>query len=287
MSTSETPPQAGGRAGDRRRARPGVWSTLVAFVRADFVEEISYPMTFAFTMVRTVMPLFLSFFVGQLIRGAEEVGNDYLTFVSIGLGISAMLNGALAGFGTTLTAAFQRGTLETYLVEPIPWTFLPMAMNSFQLLLGIFQGSVILVAGALLGANYVLTDIPQLILLIVLGIIATNAIGILSASVLMLSLKSQPILAVYSLAATLLAGSAFSVSQLPPFLQFLSYLIPHTYVINGARSILMEDPGTFYISFRTAAIVLSLFSLVVFPIGLLLYRRSLEVARRMGVLSGY
>ena len=281
-------PPAARRGGPRtRRPRPGVWSTLVAFVRADFVEEISYPMTFAFTIVRTVMPLFLSFFVGQLIRDAAEVGNDYLTFVAIGLGISAMLNGALAGFGSTLTAAFQRGTLETYLVEPIPWTFLPIAMNTFQLLLGILQGTVILAVGAMLGANFVLSGIPQLVLLILLGIVATNAIGILSASVLVLSLKSQPILAVYSLAATLLAGSAFSVDQLPPFLQFFAYLIPHTYVINGARTLLMEDPGSFYISFQTAVVVLSAFSLVVFPIGLFLYRRSLEMARRMGVLSGY
>ncbi len=269
-----------------RRTRPGIWATLVAFLRADFIEEISYPMSAAFTVVRTVMPLFLSFFIGQLIRD-ERVGSDYLTFVTIGLAIGAMLSGALMGFGGSLTRAFQRGTLETYLVEPVPWTFLPLAMNTWQLLLGIVQGGIIMVVGVLLGANFVLGQIPAFLVLIVLGVAATTAIGVVSASVLMLSLKSQPILQVYSLAASLLAGAAFSVSQLPPYLRFFSYLIPHTYVINGSRTLLMEDPGTFEMEFSTAAIVLTVFTLIVFPIGLYMYRRSLEFARRMGLLSGY
>jgi ABC-2 type transport system permease protein len=272
----------------RRRARPKppLRSTLMAFLRTEFIEEISYPMTFVFTLMRSVMPLLLSFFIGQLIRD-PRVGSDYLTFVSIGLGIASMLGGALSGFGGSLQRAFQRGTLETYLLEPVSWTTLPLAMNTWQLFLGIFNGIVLLVVGSMLGANYDLAHIPALVLLIVLGLIATTAIGVLSAAVLMLTLKSQPILHVYSLAAGLLAGSAFSVSQLPPWLRVFSWMIPHTYVINGSRSLLMTDPGSFVMPFSTAALVLAGFSLVFFPLGLWSYRRSLEFARKMGMLSGY
>ncbi len=103
----------------------------------------------------------------------------------------------------------------------------------------------------------------------------------------MLTLKSQPILQFYSMAAGLLAGSVFSVSQLPGWLRIFSWAIPHTYVINGSRSLLMSDPGSFEISFGTSVLVLTVFSAVVFPIGLWLFRRSLEFARKMGMLSGY
>jgi ABC-type multidrug transport system permease subunit len=92
---------------------------------------------------------------------------------------------------------------------------------------------------------------------------------------------------VYNLAAGLLAGAVFSVSQLPPWLRLFSYLIPHTYVINGSRSLLMEDPGSFEIPYSTAVFVLLGFSVIVFPFGLWLFRRSLEFARKMGLLSGY
>lgn len=258
----------------------------MAFLRTEFIEEISYPMSFAFSLLRSVMPLLLSFFIGQLIRD-ERVGGDYLTFVSIGLAVTAMLSGALAGFGGSMSRAFQRGTLETYLVEPVPWTFLPLAMNTWQLILGLFNGAVIMVLGLLLGANYIAGQIPAFLLLVLLGLIATTAIGLISASVLMLTLKSQPILHVYSLAAGLLAGAVFSVSQLPPWLKVFSFLIPHTYVINGSRTLLMEDPGTFEIPYSTAVYVLLGFSVIMFPLGIWLFRRSLEFARRMGLLSGY
>ncbi len=286
MTTSETPTAGGTQSAGFPKAKPGIISTLVAFLRAEFIDEISYPMSFAFSLVRSVMPLVLSFFIGQLIRD-NRVGNDYLTFVSIGLGSTAMLSGALAGFGSSMSRAFQRGTLETYLVEPVPWTFLPIAMNTWPLLLGVFNGTILMLAGALLGAEYVMAQIPQFMLLVFLGLLATTAIGLLSAAVLMLTLKSQPVLQVYGMVAGLLAGSVFSVSQLPPWLKAFSLFVPHTYLINGARALLMKDPGSFTIPYSTAVYVLLAFSAAMFPLGVWLFRRSLEFARRTGMLSGY
>ncbi len=49
----------------------------------------------------------------------------------------------------------------------------------------------------------------------------------------------------------------------------------------------MADPGAFEIAPSTAYIVLAGFSIVVFPLGMWAFRRSLEVARKMGMLSGY
>jgi ABC-2 type transport system permease protein len=138
-----------------------------------------------------------------------------------------------------------------------------------------------------MGANYVWSGIPKFLLLIVLGIMASMAVGILSASLMVLAKRSQPVLTLYGLAASLLAGALFSVDQLPPFLQVLSLAIPHTYVINAARTVLMEDPGTFNMPFSTAAIALTVFNLVVFTSGLWLLHRSMQYARKMGMLSGY
>lgn len=284
--TSRTATEQRPRIASAERSRPGTWSTLLAFLRVQFIEEISYPMTLLFMTVRSLMPLLLSFFIGQLISDSR-VGSDYLTFVSIGLGVTAILQGALVGFGGTLQAAFQRGTLETYLVEPVPWTVLPIAMNTWAVFLGVFNGTALMILGGVMGANYELNQMLGFLLLIVLGLIATTAIGITSAAVLMLTLKSQPLLQVYAMAAGLLAGSVFSVSQLPGWLKIFAWLIPHTYVINGSRSLLMADPGSFEIPFGTAVIVLTVFSAIVFPIGLWLFRRALEFARKMGMLSGY
>jgi hypothetical protein len=49
----------------------------------------------------------------------------------------------------------------------------------------------------------------------------------------------------------------------------------------------MTDPGTFSIGFGPAMLALAIFNIVVFGTGLWLFARSLQYARKMGMLSGY
>jgi ABC-2 type transport system permease protein len=253
----------------------------------DSVEDISYPLSMILGELGTIVPVFIYFFIGQLVGDSPEVGNDYFTFAVIGISVSTILQAALSGFGGSLQRAQNRGTFETLLVEPVSWMYLPFAMNLWRVILGLFGGTLVFLVGLAMGANYVWSGIPAFLLLIVLGILASMAVGILSASLMVLAKRSQPVLTLYGLAASLLAGALFSVDQLPPFLQALSLAIPHTYVINAARTVLMEDPGTFTMSFSTAAIALTVFNLVVFTSGLWLLHRSMQYARKMGMLSGY
>ncbi len=267
--------------------RAGLSSVSAAFIRMDSIEDISYPLSMLLGELGTIVPVFIYFFVAQLVGDSPEVGGDYFTFAVIGMAVSTILQAALSGFGGSLQRAQNRGTFETLLVEPVSWMYLPFAMNLWRVILGLLGGTLVFLVSLPLGAQYVWSGIPAFLLLIVLGILASMAVGILSASLMVLAKRSQPVLTLYGLAASLLAGALFSIDQLPPFLQKLSLAIPHTYVINAARTLLMEDPGTFTMSFRTAAIALTIFNLVVFTSGLWLLHRSMQYARKMGMLSGY
>jgi ABC-2 type transport system permease protein len=273
--------------GARRSWGSRLVSTSAAFFRIDVIEEFNYPATMVMAMLAVVVPLVPFFFISDLVGDSPVVGGDYLTFTVIGLAMSAVMTGAMSGFGGTLQNAFQRGTLESFLIEPVSWTLLPLAMNQWQVMFGVVSGLLVFGVGILLGANLVLAGVPAAIVLGVLGLISSTAIGIISAAVLLLTLKSAPVLRLYALAASLLAGSVFSVSQLPGWAKALAALLPHTYVINGVRSALMEDPGTFDMPIGTAVIALSLFDLVFLPLGLVLFKRTLEFSRKMGSLSGY
>jgi len=262
-------------------------SIAAAFLRMDFIEEISYPASLVLSELGTVMPVFVFFFIGELVGESAAVGGDYFTFAVLGLAVTAALQGALGGFGGSLQRALNRGTLETLLVEPVPWTFLPFAMNLWRILMGVMEGGLILALGAILGAQYNIAGAGAFLILLFLGIIANMAIGIVAASVLVLAKRSKPFLTLYGMAASLLAGSLFSVGQLPEWLRVFSWAIPHTYVINASRTVLMDDPGTFMVPFTTAVTALLVFDVVVFTIGLWLFSRSLEYGRKMGMLSGY
>jgi ABC-2 type transport system permease protein len=265
----------------------GMGSISSAFLRMDAIEDVSYPLSLILGELGVMAPVFIYFFIGELVPSSPEIGDDYFTFAVIGLCVSTILQAALGGFGGSLQRAQNRGTFETLLVEPVPWTFLPFAMNLWRVILGFLGGVLIFSLGLLLGADYVISGIPAFVLLLILGVLASMGIGILAASLMVLAKRSQPVLTLYGLAASLLAGALFTVDQLPPYLRALSWAIPHTYVINSARTVLMEDPGSFSISFGSAALALTIFNLVVFTGGLWLFNRSLQYARKMGMLSGY
>lgn len=267
--------------------RKAVVAMASAFFRVDAVEEFNYPLSFAMRLLGVVAPLIPFFFISELVGRSPQVGGDYLTFTVIGLSMTALLSSAMVGFGNTLQQAFQRGTMETFLVEPIPWTTLPLAMNQWQVMNGLIYTTLILGTGALLGANYELAGAPAAALIAVLGIVAGLAIGIVSAAVLLLTLKSTPVIRIYDIAASLLAGSLFSVSQLPGWAQAFSALLPHTYVINGVRTALMADPGSYEVSLQRAVVALLIFDVVVFGFGIFLWRRTLEYSRKIGLLGGY
>ena len=261
-----------------------------AFVRIEIVDDFSYPASFLMSEFTILVPVVTSFFIGKLTVGSQNsdlFGTDYFTFAVVGLAITGVMQTALGGFGSSLQRAQERGTLETLLVEPVPWTVLPLVMNVWRTVLAAANGALVLFAGWLLGASYDPSGLPVFILLVLLGILASQAVGILSASFLVLAKKSQPIVKLYSLAASILAGAVFSIDQLPTWLRVFSFMIPHTYVVTTARSQLMEDAGSFAIPASIAIPVLIGFTAVVMTGGLLLFRRSLNYARKTGTLSGY
>jgi ABC-2 type transport system permease protein len=272
---------------ERTERRMGPIAVVAAFVRMDFVEDTSYPLWLVLNHLGLIVPVFIYYFVGELVGEAATVGGDYFTFAAIGLAVSTILQASLGGFGWALSRAQDRGTFETFLVEPVPWTILPFAMNLWRSMLGVVSGSVVLLIGLLLGADYRAAGLPSFIVLLVLGVLASMAIGILAASIMVLSKRAQPLIVLYGLLASVLAGALFSVDQLPRFLQFVSLALPHTYVINASRDALMADAGSFTVAFSTAVVALTAFIAVAIPFGLWLLARSMQYARRVGLLSGY
>ncbi len=261
--------------------------TALAFLRAAIVEDLSYPMALVLGQLGVIVPIFITFFIDDLVGNNATVGGDYFTFATIGLSMGAALQSTLQGFGNRLQQIQDRGLFESILVEPISWTWMPMGINQWNMIRGFVNAAIILMLGIPLGASYEWSGLPIALVLVLAGMMAVSAIGVLSASLMVLAKRSQPVVVLYGLAASIFGGAAFSLSQLPDWLRPVSYLFPHTYVMNGVRTVLMEDPGTFVITVPEALLGLGITTVVIGGIGLFLFRRSLEIARELGLLSGY
>ncbi|MDP8959417.1 MAG: ABC transporter permease [Actinomycetota bacterium] len=260
-----------------------------AFLWMGYKQEIAYPLSFVMTAVSAVVPAVIFYFVALFAdKTGPRVGYDYYTFVVIGLMTMTILSAGLRGFGLELQRAVNQGRFEMLLLEPIRWRFLPLGMASWTVIDRAATSLVILTLSIILGARYDPRGLPAALLILILGFAASFAIGILSGSVMVLAKRSDPVVTLYTLAASVLSGVYFPVDTLPGPLQALSWVIPHTYVLNALRKGLMPQGGGMPgLSINETLLALLAFNVVIFPLVLWIFGRSLEVGRRLGVLSGY
>ncbi len=235
------------------------------------------------------IPIVTFVFVAELVSdNGPEVAYDYYTFVVIGVVTMSILAATLNSFGNDMLELVTQGQLEMFLVEPVRWNLLPFAMTPWAAFQAIATAVVMVLLSIPLGAEYRLEAVPIAILIILLGLAATLAIGILGASIKILSKRADPVLSLYTLAASVLSGVFFPVELLPSRLRALAWVIPHTYVIQALRKVLMPEgevlPGP---TAWQAIAALSIFSLVFYPIALWSYGHILEYGRKVGALSGY
>jgi ABC-2 type transport system permease protein len=258
------------------------WNTVVAFVRLDVVDDLSYPLSLVFRLVSPIVTVVLYFFQSRFLGRP-----DAFTATLIGISVAVAMQSALGGFGMRLQQVQERGTLETILVEPVPWLITPLTMNLWLSTFGISTMALMLVLGGLMGADLVLAGVPAFVAVLGLALLACQAIGLLAASVLVISKKSGPVMALYGMAASLLGGMLFSIDVLPGWLRPFSFLVPHSYAISASRDLLMAEPFGTGMPLGTAILGLLLFNLVMYPLASWAFGRSLQYARRMGLLSGY
>jgi len=270
------------------RLRRG-WQVAWAFIQVDLIDATNYPLAIVMKGLNAFVPIVTFKFVADLVSdNGPNVAFDYYTFVVIGLVAMSLLAATLNSFGTALLRLVTQGQLEMYLVEPVPWRMLPFLMLPWPGLVAISTAAIMIGLSIPLGADYMISGAPAAIGIVVLGLAATLAVGILGASVRVISKRADPVLALYTVAASVLSGTFFPIEQLPAWLRSFSWLIPHTYVIQALRRVLMPQGSVLEgPSEGQAMIALLGFAVVLYPIAMWLFGRTLEYGRKIGALSGY
>ncbi len=259
-----------------------------AFTWMGATESFAYPIGLVMTLVAVLLAPVGLYFVSQLVPPQPSVGGDYFTFASIGIVATTAMQGGLSAFGGQLDVTVSTGRLENLLVEPIRWRLLPFGLAGWTVALSVVTVLVQAILIVVLGAEFNTSGIPLAILLLLAGMASGHAVGILAGSIKVLSKRSDPILSLYNLAIGLLAGTAFPVSLLPAPVRVLSYCLPQTYVLSAVRRVLMVNGSSLTgPSAATATALLAVFLIIVYPLGLWLFGRSLEYARKIGTLAGY
>jgi ABC-2 type transport system permease protein len=123
------------------------------------------------------------------------------------------------------------------------------------------------------------------LVVLLLSIASFSGIGILSAALVLIVKKGDPVAWVFGSVSGLLAGVYYPVSVLPDWLEPLSRFLPLTYALDGMRMAMLKGSSLYEV--RVDLLALLAFTAVLTPLAFLAFRKALKRAKMEGSLIQY
>jgi ABC-2 type transport system permease protein len=222
---------------------------LWLFVLRDLRIARTYRSPFILEAIEALFAAAMFFYAARFVdspelRASLPQGNSYFSYALVGFVFFDYLSAAMDTFDRTLMEARDTGTLEPLLVTQVslPVVLAGSALYPFvstTLRIAVYLGWGAVLFGFPLGAANWLSVAT----VILATLLAFSALGIFSASYLLLFKRGNPskwfILGISSVA----GGMLFPVSILPDWLQVVAHLNPITYALDAMRAALLDGAG--------------------------------------------
>jgi ABC-2 type transport system permease protein len=274
----------------RARTAPILLSKLLAFLRRDFREAVTYKFSFMYSLVGIFFSTATFFFVAKLVSPATPAlapfGGDYFSFAVVGVAFSSLLGIFQEGLPAVIRSAQVSGTLEALLVTQTSATTVLVGSSLYSLAFQSLRTALHLVlATAVFGMKLGQVNWPGVMAIFVLTAVCFLSLGILSASFILVFKMGNPLSWIFSSVSGLLGGMVFPVAILPSWIRWVSSLLPVTYSLNGMRRSLLASVGFSRVLPDIAA--LAVFNALLFPLSLLAFRAAIRKAKKDGTLTHY
>ncbi len=262
-----------------------------AFLKRDLRNESSYKLHFFMQMAgilfSTVTFYFLSKLIGTKFNAyLKPYGGDYFSFVLIGIAFSHYLQVSLQGFSKVIREAQVMGILEPLLVTQTRVETIILSSTLYNFLLTSLRVMVFLLLGALVFSMDISNgNFPGALLILLLTIPSFSCLGIISASFIMVMKKGDPLSWLFSSVSWLIGGVYYPVAILPQWMQHLAYLLPIRHSLEGMRMALLQ--GYSLKQLLPSIIPLLVFSAIMLPLSLLIFRFAVRKAKIDGTLTQY
>lgn len=261
-----------------------------AFLSRDFRTEVSYRLSFLISIASIVFTAVTYYFVAALLGDSvrpmlEPYGGDYFAFALIGVAFASYFTLGLSGFARGLREAQLTGTLEAMLMTPAPLTSIILGSAAWSYAFTTFRVVIYLALGVLMGMQLAHANYLAALVVLLLAIVSFASLGILAASVIMVTKRGDPITGLFSGFATLVGGVFYPVEVMPDWLQTIAGLLPITYALRAMRLALLQ--GASWRALGPDLMALALFAALLFPLSLLGFRYAVQRARKEGSLAQY
>lgn len=260
---------------------------LWAFFARDMQMALSYPIDFLLRMGMILFQVFLIYFLSLLVGEKPELAHQggYLPFVIVGMATLSFFQSGFSSFPQALRREQVTGTLEAVLMTPtrIPSFLIGSAIWDYSW--ATFTALIYLTAASALYDVQLKGSILLAIALLILLTLFFASLGIMSAAIVMVFKRGDPLAVFVGTFSALLGGAFFPVSLLPDWLEKVSLLIPLRHGLDGLRAVLLE--GMTLAEIWRQFLALAAFDIVLLPLSFFVFNRALARARREGTLLQY
>ncbi len=263
----------------------------LAFVRKDFLEDISYRFALLLGVVGLFVSLFFisvfSDFVGELVAGRlVEYGGNYFAFVVLGIGVYSFLQATLYELSRRIRQAQVVGTLEALLGTRTPLSTTILCMPLYPLLETSLNVLGILLLGTLFfGLDLDARGIPAAVLVLLLTAAAFAGLGMCAAGLTVAFKRAEAVPSFIANVSLFLGGVWYPIDVLPPWLQTVAQALPLTHALEAMRRSMLAGASIRAVLPSLAALLAT--ALVLVPLGLLAFRWSVRRAMRDGTITQY
>jgi ABC-2 type transport system permease protein len=272
------------------------------FVKRDFLLQTHFKLSYLTGLMGTISSLVIYGMIarfGQSVPEIQALAGGYVNFVISGMVLNTLLATALSGAYNGLMDSFWNNRIETIMISPLR---LPVFVTGLSL--GQYVDTAIRIAIYLIGGTlflgFTLPRAPGLLALLAVlipALLACTGLGLAAASsVYTVDARGgqDPIRFFVETIAGLVAGVYFPLQVLPLGVQWLAYLVPHTYALDGMRRAMFASAsvpllgvhGYLPVSPLVAdCLILTLYAAIALPVGWKMFRWGMQLARADGRLS--
>ncbi len=266
-------------------------AVAAAFLKRDLSQALSYRLSFLLQLLSIFFSVAIFYFLSQLFGSAlvpqlDKYGGDYFSFVLVGIAFMGYTGLSMSSFAQSIREGQMMGTLEIMLLSPTRLSAILLSSSLWSYLLTTVRVVVYILVGALVfGFSLSQANLVTALVVMILSIASFSGIGILSAALVLLVKKGDPVAWLFGGMSSLLAGVFYPISVLPDWLEPLSRLLPLTYALDAMRLAMLK--GSSLLEVRFDILALLGFTVVLTPLAFVVFRKALKRAKMEGSLIQY
>jgi len=264
---------------------------ILAFLKRDFWISISYKLPFLIQIIGIIFSLFIFYYVSKLVGSGQNnildrYGGSYFSFLLIGIAFSDFFLTSINSFAEEIRKGQLFGTLEAILVTPLSVPKILIYSSCYNYIFSSFRFMLYFLFGKIFfDLTFSSINFFLVVIVFMLSLFSFWGIGMISATFVIIFKQSSPLKWLLGSSTGLLGGIFYPSDILPTYLQCFSNLLPITHSIEALRLILFK--GADFYDIKSQVIVLSVFAVLLFSLGLYTFKIGLKIAKKNGSLLHY